>query len=140
MKTLTLLLPPFAVESELAELLERKFGAACFPDLHRWTLEGEDATVFVDFDRDYAGHLSADELRHLRQHLDFTPDSAVHVHASTVPLGFDATGRGSRRRDSHPDRRSLDRTGSPEMCRDERAITRRGQTCSRTKSPVKNTD
>lgn len=82
MKTLTLLLPPFAVESELAELLERKFGAACFPDLHRWTLEGEDATVFVDFDRDYAGRLSADELRHLRQHLDFTPDSAVHVHAS----------------------------------------------------------
>ena len=56
MKTLTLLLPADLPEAELASLLERKFGAAWFPELHRWSVESDDATVYLDYDRDHVSY------------------------------------------------------------------------------------
>ncbi len=83
----TILAPTALAEPELAEFLEREFGAAWFPEDHRCSIDTADATVFVDFDPGYPDRLPADELGAAAARVGFVPKAAVHIDGSKYHPG-----------------------------------------------------
>jgi DNA recombination-dependent growth factor C len=85
---LTTLLAPTALNEEaLAELLAAQFDAHWFPNYHRFSIDTEDAVVYVDFDDAYSARLPEDERQHVAKALGFLPATALHVQANPVHPG-----------------------------------------------------
>lgn len=74
-------------ESELAELLEREFDSAWFPQYHRCSVQSVDATVYVDFDAACVSRMVDGERRDLAARLGFVPRGALHVSPSIYHAG-----------------------------------------------------
>lgn len=86
----TLFTPDDVTEPVLAAMLERQFEAYWFPEYHRFSIDTEEAVVFVDYDAGYLDRMTPDERRALVARLGFTPAAALHVSGNYIYPGSDA--------------------------------------------------
>jgi hypothetical protein len=87
MKTATLFSPHDLAESDVARILEQRYGAAWFPEHHRCSIDTDDAFVAVDVDHQFTTQLPPDEQQSLAAQLGFVPRTVLHVQSSTYHPG-----------------------------------------------------
>ena len=90
-KMWTLYLPEVPDESGVVWTLGPDLDAAWFPEYHRWSIDTDDAVVYVDFDtRHFRVEIEPDAVAALPAQLGFVPRAVFHVTASHIYPGSHA--------------------------------------------------